>query len=447
MAPNPLPLIDVDRLQLGMYVVLDVGWRNHPFLFGSFMLRTSEQLRQLRALGPREVRWCPKRSTTQPLPERPAEAQESAPRDAGSEVAERALTPALLAARARWTGIKPATELQWQETLLAQVEDEYLQASQRHQQLTRLLLQDPAGARAAAEQLGETMTRTVAECHEPAVRLLSQRVSQQPSGHEVSVAALALMLGRDCGFEGESLRELALAALLHDIGKVRIPPHLHEDHARMSPFERRAFRQHVEFGADLARTMGVPDGVVRAIAEHHERCDGGGFPAAISGEQMAPISRILAIVNRYQNLVCPQKLDAGLTPYQAMQQLYGTERTHFDALFLSRFVRIMGVYPPGTLVELTDRRMAIVIASRPGASLSPRVQIIERPDDTAPSTAIDIDAESALRVRGSINPGQLDSRWAQRSRQLARSAVYVEPQTAPEWCAWGASEAVETQVF
>jgi putative nucleotidyltransferase with HDIG domain len=454
MASPSLPLIDVDRLRLGMYVVLDVGWRNHPFIADSFTIRTEEQLRQLRAMGPTQIRWCPDRSSIRPLPgpATPASPPTGEPAPVGNSATEAtpapiAQAPVVLAAAAQWLETEPATESEWQALSLRRVEDGYRNVAQGHLRFLKHLGSDPVAAREQAEQLGDTLYNAVADCHAPAVRLLSQGVDAAASGHAVATAALALLLARDCGFTPEEQREAALAGLLHDIGKTRIPSFLHEDNGRLTAFERGSYRRHVELGVELARSLDLPPTVIRAIAEHHEHTDGSGFPTGRCGDRIAPASRVVAIANRYLNLVRPQHADVGMTPHQAMQQMYGVERAHFDPTYLSHFVRVMGVYPPGTLVELTDGRMAVVIASRPGASLSPRVQLVEAPDAQVPGVAIDIDGEGELRVRCSLLPAQLNPSWARRSRELARSAVYIEPQTSPEWSAWSDSASTQTQVF
>ncbi len=424
MTATPLPLIDVDRLQLGMYVVLDVGWRNHPFALSSFTLRTEEQLNQLRSLGPRQVRYCPDRSTTGPLDPVPAHDA------AGPTVAALADTAGTDDAPA-----PPATAviddpLHRQELSLRRVEAEYQLAAQRHQAMMKSVLGDPQQARRLAEQLGDSMLEWLAEAPELAVRLLSQRVGDPLSAHEVGVTTLALLLARECGFSRLDMQHTAVAALLHDIGKLTIPSFLHEETGKLTEFERRSYRRHVELGVELATILELPRPVGRAIAEHHERCDGSGFPAALRGDQMSPVGRVLAIANRYLRLVAPLRTEASLSPHAALQRMYGVERAHFDPVFLPRFVRIMGIFPPGTMVELTDRRMAIVIASRPGMSLSPRVQITDAPDRDEPSLAIDLQPDAGPRVLCSVQPDQLNPRWAQRARQLARSAIFIEPMAA-----------------
>jgi len=442
MASSSLPLIDIDRLQLGMYVVLDLGWMSHPFLRDRFTLRTAEQLEQLRGLGLRQVRWCPERSLTQPLPEPVKDNTEPAleiPAPQGAEMR--------IAGAARLLGTEPPTEAQWQAQSLRLVEAEFTDAARAHQDLLKRIATAPQEARESAEQLAAKLCSSVANSPNPSVRLLSQRVAPQPSGHEIGVTALALLLGRSSGFSAEALRELALAALLHDIGKTRLPRFLHDDNGRLTISERRSYRHHVELGVELAQSMALPDPIIQAIAQHHEHADGSGFPAAVTAEQLTPVSRALVIVNRYHDLLKQHPTQLGLTPYQALQQMYSSERAHFDAELLARFIRMLGVYPPGTLVELTDQRMALVVASRPGHALAPRVQIIETPDADPADATIDIDPDGPLHVQRSVNLAQLHPRWMQRARQLARAAVFVEPQTSPEWGAWSTAEAVETAAY
>ena len=106
--------------------------------------------------------------------------------------------------------------------------------------------------------------------------------------------------------------------------------------------------------------MKLPERVILGIAQHHERLDGKGYPVGLRDDRIGQIGRIVAIANRYMNLIDPRRREQALTPYQALQQMYAAERVHYDPSLLTRFVRILGVYPPGTIVELNDERLAIV---------------------------------------------------------------------------------------
>lgn len=434
MGASELPLIDVERLRIGMYVVLDVGWRNHPFLRSRFTIRSEEQLAQLRAMEQRQVRWSPERSECGPQ-EPPVDLPEHEPDAApATPIAE---APAAVSAAKL---MEPVSLDEWENLAQHWIENEYEDVAARHAGLLAALGEDPTAARGAAESLADLVSTAVSECDRPAVRLLTEKAGQEQAGHEVAVVALSLLLGRDAGLDEETLRQLALAALLHDAGKIELPAGSREARTDMSAAELETYRSHVDHGVRLARRMGLDEAIVRSIAEHHEHADGSGFPAGLRAEQMSEPGKVLAITNRYVNLVCPQQDSDGLTPHQAMQQMYGKERAHFDASLLARFVRLLGVYPPGSLVELSDGRFALVVASRPGASLTPRVRIIVDPEAEALSPALDIDGETPFKIRRSLNPAELDPVWARRSRELARAAFFFEPVPSPEWRSWGDEE-------
>ncbi len=423
MATHSLPLIEVSRLQPGMYVVLDLGWRRHPFPLNSFTLRSVEQIDTLRSLGLEKVRYSPERSSVPPLPvgtARPA----APPAPAEPVRAKRIEIEEIVLPDVPVEQLDDPLERQ--QARLQQLEHRQRQAAQQHQQLLRLIGPDPAEAARAVTALSEDILGWLPERGDVALRLLGAGSGEQPSGHEISVAALSLMLGRDCGMPGASLKQLVQAALLHDAGKQRVPSFLHEDHGRLTEFERQSFRQHVEFGIEMARRMEMPREVVDAIAQHHEYADGSGFPLRLDLDAISPIGRVLSLCNRYHNLVCPLHAEAGLTPHRALQRLFREERELFDPTLLARFVKLLGVYPPGTLVELTDHRMAIVIASQPGNTLAPRVQIVDLPDDSQPRLAIELDPSRGVGVRCGLSPEQLNVRWAARARQMARGGISLE---------------------
>ncbi|MCK7595386.1 HD-GYP domain-containing protein [Pseudomarimonas salicorniae] len=434
MAASELPLIDVDRLRVGMHIVLDVGWSNHPFLRSRFTLRSEEQIAQLRALGMTRIRWSPERSSVEPLPA-PATAE------AAEEAAPPASSPAQAPpAPAVQKVMEPVSLDEWESLSEHWIENEYDDVASRHASLLQTLREDPGAAREPAEQLAEMVSTAVSECDRPAVRLLTDKAGQEEAGHEVAVVALSLLLGRDAGMDEEALRPLAMAGLLHDIGRIRGEDPESRPPDPSTPAAREALSRRIRDSVELARQMGLDESVLRGIAEHREHADGSGLPAGLRGEQLSLPGQVLAIANRYMNLVCPAQADAGITPHQALQQMYGQERAHFDASLLARFVRLLGVYPPGTLVELSDRRIALVVASRPGAALTPRVRIVVRPDAEELSPAIDIDADAPFKINRSVRPDQLDPLWAKRSRELARAAFFFEPAPSPEWRCWGEEE-------
>jgi HD-GYP domain-containing protein (c-di-GMP phosphodiesterase class II) len=114
--------------------------------------------------------------------------------------------------------------------------------------------------------------------------------------------------------------------------------------------------------------MKLPNAVLQAMAQHHEAVDGSGFPTASKGEKLSRASQVLALVNRYDDLCNPWNPARALTPHEAVSRLFASGRARFDAQVLQAFIRMMGVYPPGSMVQLSDGRYAqvqVVNASRP----------------------------------------------------------------------------------
>ncbi|MCK7595020.1 HD-GYP domain-containing protein [Pseudomarimonas salicorniae] len=428
MATNSLPLIEVSRLRPGIYVVLDLGWRRHPFPMNSFTLRSPEQIETLRSLGLEKVRYSPERSSVPPLPPSAAtRPQPAAPPRPAPEVARPADPEAAKGTVSVIVAMQLEDPIEKQQAMLRALELRQRQAAQSHQAMLKRIGPEPAEAARVCEALADELLEWLPQQGEVALRLLSPGSGDQPSTHEIGVASLCLLLGRDCNMPAPMLRHLVLAALMHDAGKQRVPSFLHEDYGQLTEFERQTYRQHIEFGVEMARRMELPREVVEAIAQHHEFADGSGFPHRLDLDALGPVSRALILCNRYHNLVCPLHVETGLTPHRALQRIFREERDRFDPTLLARFVKLLGVYPPGTLVELTDHRMAIVVASQPGNSLAPRVQIVDLPDEARPGLAIDLDPAKGVGVRCGLSPDQLNVRWAARARQIARSGIAIEP--------------------
>ncbi|MBD8526076.1 HD-GYP domain-containing protein [Pseudomarimonas arenosa] len=419
MADSTLPSIDVDRLRVGMFVVLDVGWQNHPFPFNSFKLRTGEQLNVLRSLNLGKVRYDPDRSDVAPLP--PSSGRpEGSPLRAES-VADIEPAKDSVAAEPVWRDL-----LAEQAASLQRCEVRYQDAVDSYRLLSKKLMSEPGLAREAADKVVSGMLDEVRVDHEVSLRVLSDNLGEHGSSHSVNVAVLCVLLAQACDFGDSAMSDVVRAALLHDIGKQRLPSFLQRETPALNDFERKTHRRHVEFSVEAARHLGAPLATVRAIEEHHEAMDGSGYPFGLRGEQISPAGRLLALINRYENLVSPGDKDPGMTPHDALAYMYARERQRFDPRIMALFVKMMGVYPPGSLVELSDQRLAIVVSALPGAALSPRVMIVEDPKSTEHGLAVDLNEQVNLRVVRSLKADELDSDWARLVRRTSRGGYYID---------------------
>ena len=135
--------------------------------------------------------------------------------------------------------------------------------------------------------------------------------------------------------------------------------------------------------------------------------DGSGFPKRLTGERLSMAARIVALVNRYDNLCNPAHPAQALTPHEALALMYGQMRSRFDAAVFAAFVRMMGVYPPGSVVQLSDERYAMVVSVNAARPLKPRVLVHDLRGKREDALPLDLETCPELGIRRSLKPQQL----------------------------------------
>jgi hypothetical protein len=153
--------------------------------------------------------------------------------------------------------------------------------------------------------------------------------------------------------------------------------------------------------------MGLAPGALAVIAQHHEHCDASGFPQRIGGDRMTLASRALALVNRYDNLCNPPGRTPPLTPHEAVSMLFAQGRQRYDASVLNAFIRMMGVYPAGSLVQLTDDRFAMVVGVNSTRPLKPRVLVHDPKVPRSEALLLNLEEAPDVGIRRSLTAGKL----------------------------------------
>jgi hypothetical protein len=172
--------------------------------------------------------------------------------------------------------------------------------------------------------------------------------------------------------------------------------------------------------------MGLAAGALLVIAQHHEMADGSGFPQKLTTERMTQAARIVALVNRYDNLCNPLHPGRAVTPHEALSLIFAQGRQRFDATVLSSFIRMMGVYPPGSVVQLTDDRWAMVMTVNSARPLKPRVLVHDRKVPRDEALYVDLERESTLGIRRSVRPQQLPPDALQYLAPATRVTYFFE---------------------
>jgi len=393
-------MVEVKALRIGLFVELDVGWLAHPFPTGSFKISSSKQIDTIRGLGLERVRVNMAKSDPDP-----AELAASAKPVDDALVAERAAQ----AQREALQRQQRAEQLALQQRSLVACERRFGEAVRQYRKTLELI---PSQPKAAAEfchtmvdgLVGEMLTE--GEC---AIRLLSEAAGDKSSMHPVNVTIVSLLLGKAMGLQQSELVDLGMAAFLHDVGKAQLPDRVRWLEENFSTAEYKLYQEHVAQSVQVGKSMELAKGALLAIAQHHELTDGSGFPMRAKGESMTVGAKILALVNRYDNLCNPTRPATAMTPHEALSLIFAQLKTRFDSAALSAFIRMMGVYPPGSVVQLIDERYGMVVSVNSTRPLKPRIIVHDPGVSRHEALILDLEHAPNIGIRRSLKPAGLPS--------------------------------------
>ncbi len=399
--------IDAAQVRVGVYVRIPLPWLDHPFLSSSFLVNTEEQVREIAALGV-SLFFDPKRSKVAPAPQ-------EAPGPGRDASAELELT--LLRQRQeaqRMAKVQRAKVMAEMRAKLDIVKKQYLSATAQTVLAFQQMGSRPVESVGVIRQVASESARSLLADPTSAIVLIADKAkSQGEVAHALSVMTLSLLLAKHLQLPEAEVHLVATAALMHDIGHASINPSILRNPAR-NRHEEAVYQTHTRAGYErLAAIAAAGAAVPAAIAEvalyHHVREDGSGFPAGLKLAGMSRAAKIVAIANRFDNLANPIDPRTAVSPFEALGVMWARERTGFDEMLLQSFIRTMGIYPPGTLVQLSDGRIGVVVASAPPtARLCPQVLVYDADtprvealilDLADPETARQLKVDKALRIQ------------------------------------------------
>jgi len=390
--------IGVEELRVGMFIHLDLGWMAHPFPVGSFRIANAQQIEKIRGLGLKQLRWSPEKSEL--APPSPAHADEAA-------------TPSATAAAPAAESPQQAAERERREQLSAQraaaelCQRQFDEAGQAWQSAQDKVLAEPQQACRDAEDLSRSLLDKMLVDGDMCIRLLTCGAGEAAGSHAMNVAVISLLMGRVFGLGEDEMLDLGTGALMHDVGKLDLPERVRQLDERMCREDVALYRDHVAHGVAHGRRMGMRPGAMLVLAQHHENADGSGFPLRVKSERMSVASRIVALVNRYDKLCNSPSLAQAYTPHEALSMLFAQAQSKFDTSMLNSFIRMMGVYPAGSVVQLTDDRYALVMSVNSTRPLKPNVLVHDPKLPRDEALHLNLMSTPDLGIRRSLKPSQL----------------------------------------
>ena len=201
--------------------------------------------------------------------------------------------------------------------------------------------------------------------------------------HGISVAVNLVAFGRHLGYPKEQLSQLGMVGLLLDVGKIKLPRELLEKHERLTADEFELIKEHVDLGMSiLEETPNIHPDVLEGIAQHHERMNGSGYPRNLMGDKISTFGRMGAIADTYAAVTKPRPYAEVISPHHALQMLSTWSGSQFQGDMVEQFIQSIGVFPVGSMVELSTGEVAVVVTHSKFKRLRPKVLVLTEADKT-----------------------------------------------------------------
>ena len=206
---------------------------------------------------------------------------------------------------------------------------------------------------------------------------MMQKKSASTYSHSVENCALAVAFGRHMGLPKNDLKTLAIGLLMMDVGNMRVPEPILNKKGRLTEVEYRIIKKHVGHGVKILQgTKGMNEDIINITLTHHERFDGSGYPGALQKTQIPVYGRMAAIIDCYDAMTSTNQFSSAKSEYAALQNIYNWRGTAFQPELVEQFLQCMGVYPTGSLIEMTTGEVGIVIGQNTMQRMRPKIMLL-----------------------------------------------------------------------
>jgi HD-GYP domain-containing protein (c-di-GMP phosphodiesterase class II) len=420
-APETIP-IHPDSLKVGMYVDLNCSWFKHPFPRRSFRIATQNQITTIQKLGLATVLVYPRESdpdttdssSSLSMPEVGSEAQS----DNSIQIKEPSSSDEV---------VPTAGDYQQAVELASEAHRQVIQRSSR--MMRDLSSGSPEGLRNAKiiiNGLSTLLNNTdaagmVASAFDP------EDLDNLNILHALNVSTLSMMVARHFDIKDDPIQLIGMAGLLLDIGEQRISTRILRNRFNLSYRESVEYRQHPYHAITMLRQYpGFPEEALDIIRSHHERLDGSGYPEKLKGEQIPLAVRIVSAVDHYDSLINHPDPAQALGPAEALSRMYKHEQHLFAPDVVIAMIQIFGVYPPGTVVVLSDHSLGLVLNINFDVRLKPLVLIYDpaAPEDS-PSIA-DLSLECGMTILRAVPRANLPPAVAEYFRLKRWTGYFIQ---------------------
>ncbi|WP_394130942.1 HD-GYP domain-containing protein [Shewanella maritima] len=333
MAKQEAVQIQVSQIVVGMTVKLPLSWTNHPFFLNKVKVEQRAQIELIKGLDVPYVHLIAGHDLLVELPPEPEP----------EEQVETVVSPDFKGQA------RKAMRLSQQR---------FIKCVNESRSIFGQVIGNPEGAYREAATLVENLMEHLHETESPALTLVaSMDEDASITQHGISVAVLSMMIAHLAQLSKSELRDIAIGSIFHDIGKLRVPENIRRKRGELTPQEANFLKMHPNFGHDMMSKSGLfPAPMLHIIKHHHEHIDGSGFPDQLKGKDIPVGTQIVSLVNDYESLLARYR-----SPQIALGVMFKSHKHQHDESLISLLVKVLGIYPPGTIVSLSDGSIAKVL--------------------------------------------------------------------------------------
>lgn len=359
----------IEQLSIGMYVVeLDRPWSETAFLFQGFRIRQQQEILLLGEVC--QYVWVDARRSV----------------GVQLQVAENLAAEAASPLQAEIAKVDFNREILQAEPAFRSAREQSL----RLLEAVRLGYElDVVQVKVVVKECVESMLRN------PGAMLWLARIKhsdEYTAEHSLRVAILSIALGRELGLRKDELEHLGMCGMLHDVGKIKVPSAILNKPGALTPHEMRIMQSHASEGRKLLMSnQQVTAAAVDVAYSHHERLDGRGYPRGLDAPRIPFFAKIVAVVDAYDAINSDRAYSKGKSSLEALRILFEASGSHFDEDLVKLFVRRIGLYPPGEIVEMNTGEVGIIIGCSALSKLKPKVLLVLNEDkQPAPERVVDL---------------------------------------------------------
>lgn len=371
--------VNTSHLALGMYVSkLDRPWSQTPFPLQGFLIRTPKDVNMLKAYceyvyidvskgrAPLEAGLRSNVNNNMSLSDKAVSNTVATP----SNVTENRSSAIVVRRNVYQKAIPLSIEVKQAEVALNALGSQLAEAN-------RLIAKDKPIDYPELRGSVNKMVDSVIRCPDAFTWLMRLRMKDQYThDHSLRSALWATQFGRFIGLPKEEMSMLCMGVLMKDIGKLKVPSAILRKHSR-TPEEEQVYRSFVDKGVEMLRkTANVEPRVIAVVKNHCERFNGSGFPQGIANNKIPLLAQIAGIATTYDAISNPRESSDPMAPSKAVSALYNVRDKLFQEDLVVQFIKSIGLYPTGTVIELTTGDIGVVIEQHEDSRLTPKVAVM-----------------------------------------------------------------------